>query len=58
MSSVSFCLPLDRGGEKESRASSCLSGRAVQTSGLVSPVFSRQTVFSVASVRLLIKRPF
>ena len=57
-SKASSCLLLDRGGEKEVMHESrqAFEVALTQTSGLVNLVFSRQTGFFCASIRLLINR--
>ena len=55
-SRASFYLFLYRGGEKEALPESrqLFEAAAARTSGLVSLVFSRQTGFSSANIRLVI----
>ena len=54
-----FCLLLDRGGEKETprqQSRQTFDVTAARTFGIVNLVFSRQTGFLSASIRLLINR--
>ena len=57
MSKASFCLFIYSGGEQEALPESrqLFEAAAARTSGLVNLVFSRQTGFYSASIRLVIK---